>query len=72
VSERSRDQIMTALQLDNPLLATHILCLIDGLISERMVNPAMVSYRQQAELLADLLTAYLDKNSGQSHDAAFP
>lgn len=64
VSVRSRDEIMTALQLDNPLLATHVLCLIDGLISERMVNPEMVSYRQQAELLADLLTAYLEKSPG--------
>jgi AcrR family transcriptional regulator len=64
VSVRSRDEIMTALQLDHPLIATHILCLIDGLISERMVNPAMVSYRQQAELLADLLTAYLEKFPG--------
>jgi len=65
VSARSRDEIMTALQLDNPLLATHVLCLIDGLISERMVNPEMVSYRQQAELLADLLTAYLEKSAGE-------
>jgi hypothetical protein len=40
-----------------------VLCLIDGLISERMVNPEMVSYRQQAELLADLLTAYLEKSA---------
>lgn len=64
VSERSRDEIMTALQIENPLIATHVLCLIDGLISERMVNPAMVSYRQQAELLADLLTAYLEKFPG--------
>lgn len=64
VAVRSRDEIMTALQLDNPLIATHILCLIDGLISERMVDPAMVSYRQQAELLADLLTAYLEKFPG--------
>ncbi len=65
VSARSRDEIMTALQLDSPLLATHVLCLIDGLISERMVNPEMVSYRQQAELLADLLTAYLEKSAGE-------
>ena len=64
VSVRSRDEIMTALQIDNPLIATHVLCLIDGLISERMVNPEMVSYRQQAELLADLLTAYLEKFPG--------
>ncbi|MGG6241911.1 TetR/AcrR family transcriptional regulator [Nodosilinea sp. AN01ver1] len=64
VSLRSRDEIMAALQIDNPLIATHILCLIDGLISERMINPAMVSYRQQAELLADLLTAYLEKFPG--------
>lgn len=64
VSVRSRDEIMTALQLDNPLLATHVLCLVDGLISERMVNSEMVSYRQQAELLADLLTAYLEKFPG--------
>ncbi|MBW4481585.1 MAG: TetR/AcrR family transcriptional regulator [Tildeniella torsiva UHER 1998/13D] len=64
VSMRSRDEIMTALQLDNPLLATHVLCLIDGLIAERMVNPEMVSYREQAELLADLLTAYLENISG--------
>ena len=66
VSVRSRDEIMTALQLTDPILATHVLCLIDGLISERMVNPAMVSYRQQAELLADLLTAYLEKSAGGS------
>ncbi|MFQ4137738.1 TetR/AcrR family transcriptional regulator [Nodosilinea sp. PGN35] len=64
VSVRSRDEIMTALQIDNPLIATHVLCLVDGLISERMVNPALVCYRQQAELLADLLTAYLEKFSG--------
>ncbi|MBE9156156.1 TetR/AcrR family transcriptional regulator [Nodosilinea sp. LEGE 06152] len=64
VSMRSRDEIMVALRLDNPLIATHVLCLIDGLISERMVNPALVSYRQQAELLADLLTAYLEKFPG--------
>ncbi|WP_035991338.1 TetR/AcrR family transcriptional regulator [Leptolyngbya sp. KIOST-1] len=63
-SLRSRDEIMTALQIDSPLLATHVLCLVDGLISERMVNPELVSYRQQAELLADLLTAYLEKSPG--------
>ncbi|MBE9135912.1 TetR/AcrR family transcriptional regulator [Nodosilinea sp. LEGE 07088] len=66
VSERSRDEIMAVLQLENPLVATHILCLIDGLIAERMVNPAMVSYRQQAELLADLLTAYLERPKGEA------
>lgn len=64
VSVRSRDEIMTALQLENPVIATHVLCLIDGLISERMVNREMVCYRQQAELLADLLTAYLEKFPG--------
>ncbi|TVQ10109.1 MAG: TetR/AcrR family transcriptional regulator [Leptolyngbya sp. DLM2.Bin27] len=64
VSGRSRDQIMAALQIDNPLIATHVLCLIDGLISERMVNPKMVCYRQQAELLADLITAYLERSPG--------
>jgi hypothetical protein len=55
---------MAILQLDDPRLATHVLCLIDGLISERMVNPGLVSYRQQAELLADLFTAYLEPASG--------
>jgi AcrR family transcriptional regulator len=64
VSLRSRDEIMAILQLDDPRLATHVLCLIDGLISERMVNPGLVSYRQQAELLADLFTAYLEPASG--------
>lgn len=64
VSERSRDEVMTALKIDNPLIATHVLCLFDGLISERMINPELVSYRQQAELLADLLTAYLEKFPG--------
>ena len=65
VSLRSRDEAMAALQIDNPLIATHVLCLFNGLISERMVNPEMVCYRQQAELLADLLTAYLEKSSGE-------
>ncbi|MBD2114475.1 MULTISPECIES: TetR/AcrR family transcriptional regulator [Cyanophyceae] len=64
VSVRSRDEIMIALQINDPVVATHVLCLCDGLISERMVDPAMVSYRQQAELLADLLTAYLEKFPG--------
>jgi len=64
VSRRSRDQIMTTLQIDDPALATHVLCLIDGLISERMVSPDLVSYAQQAELLAELLETYLAKAPG--------
>ncbi|NJL49781.1 MAG: TetR/AcrR family transcriptional regulator [Leptolyngbyaceae cyanobacterium SM2_5_2] len=64
VSQRSRDQIMTTLQIDDPVLATHVLCLIDGWIAERMISPNLVSYAQQAELLADMLEIYLAKTSG--------
>lgn len=60
-SQRSREEIAQLLEIDDPAIATHVLCLIDGLISERMVDPDSVSYAAQAELLADMLVAYLER-----------
>lgn len=61
-NQRSRQEIAQLLEVDDPVIATHVLCLIDGLISERMVDPDTVSYIEQAELLADMLIAYLERH----------
>lgn len=63
VSQRSRQEIAQLLEIDDPAIATHVLCLVDGLISQRMVDPDSVSYIEQAELLAAMLTAYLEQKT---------
>jgi AcrR family transcriptional regulator len=60
MSQRSCDEIMRVLQIDNRAIATHVLCLIDGLISERMIAPDLISYTEQTELLAAMVRGYLD------------
>ncbi|MBE9179049.1 TetR/AcrR family transcriptional regulator [Oculatella sp. LEGE 06141] len=64
-SQRSRQEIARLLGVDDPAIATHVLCWIDGLISERMVDSESVSYIEQAELLAAMLTAYLERKQAQ-------
>jgi hypothetical protein len=54
------------LDVDNPAIATHVLCLIDGMISERMVDSDSLSYAEQIELFADMLIAYLERHQNVS------
>jgi AcrR family transcriptional regulator len=65
-SQRSRQEIAQLLDVDNPAIATHVLCLIDGMISERMVDSDSLSYAEQIELFADMLIAYLERHQNVS------
>ena len=62
-SQRYRTAIAQFLGVDDPAIATHVLCLIEGLVSERMVDPEFASFSEQAELLANMLSAYLERQS---------
>jgi AcrR family transcriptional regulator len=62
-SQHYRAATAQLLGVDDPAIAMHVLCLIDGLISERMIDPESASFTEQAELLAQMLSAYLEKQS---------
>ncbi|MDJ0746616.1 MAG: TetR/AcrR family transcriptional regulator [Xenococcaceae cyanobacterium MO_167.B27] len=59
-NQRYQEAIMQFLGIDNPAIANHVSCLIDGLISQRAFDPESVSIKGQMELLAQMLSAYLD------------
>lgn len=65
-SQRYQAATAQFLGVDDPAIATHVMCLIDGLISERMINPESASFTEQAELLAQMLSAYLEKQRSLS------
>lgn len=65
-SQRYRAATAQFLGVDDPAIATHVLCLIDGLVSERMIDPESASFTEQTELLAKMLSAYLEKQQSQS------
>lgn len=63
--EGFRAELMRVLKINDPVLMDHILFFFDGIISDRMIAPMiaseMISYREQAELLAKMLSTYLDR-----------
>lgn len=58
---RYQKAMMHFLGIDNPVIASHVICLIEGLLSEQAFNPESVSFSEQMELLAQMLSAYLEK-----------
>ncbi len=63
--QRYREAIAQFLGIDDPAIAIHVLCLIDGLVLGRAFDPERICWRQQAQLLAQLLSAYLEKLSSK-------
>lgn len=59
-SQRYQNEIMTFLGIDNPAIANHISCLIDGLIYQRAFTTEVVAIEKQMELLALMLSTYLN------------
>ena len=58
---RYEEAIMRFLDLDNRAIARHVICLLEGLLLEQAFNPESVSFTQQMSLLAEMLSAYLEK-----------
>ncbi len=59
-NQRYQEAIMQFLGIDNQGISNHVSCLIDGLIFQRAFDPESVGIEQQMELLAQMLSAYLD------------
>ena len=60
-SQRYRSAIAQLMEINDPAIATHVMCLVNGLIIERAADPVTIDLGQQAELLAQMLSAYLEK-----------
>lgn len=61
VDELFRQTIYGLLSVQDPILASFVVSLIDGLIIERLWGNEMVSFPEQFALLGKMLTAYLEK-----------
>lgn len=61
IDELFREKIYDFLGIQDPVLASLILCLIDGLIIERLWGNEMVSFPEQFGLLSSLLTVYFER-----------
>jgi AcrR family transcriptional regulator len=59
--QRYQNEIMTFLAIDDPAIANHVSCLIDGLIYQRAFTPEVVGIEKQMELLGSMLSAYFNK-----------
>jgi len=59
-------QAYNILGIEDSALAWFILCLLDGLILERLMENEMVSIPEQFALLNKMLTAYLEKENKTS------
>lgn len=59
-NQRYQEAIMQFLGIDNQAISNHVSCLIDGLISQRAFAPESVAISEQMELLAQMLSAYLE------------
>ena len=59
--KRYQEEIMKFLSIDNKAIVNHVSCLIDGLISQRAFDPESVSIKEQMELLAQMLSVYLQE-----------
>ena len=58
--KRYQEEMMNFLGINNRAIANHVACLIDGLISQRALDPESVDLQQQMDLLAQMLSTYLD------------
>ncbi|BAZ70493.1 TetR family transcriptional regulator protein [Fischerella sp. NIES-4106] len=54
------------LEIEDRAIADFIYCLINGLISARMFEGDTISYTEQSDLLANMLTAYLENREKES------
>jgi hypothetical protein len=52
---------MRFLGIDDPAIANHVSCLIDGLIYQRAFTPEVVAIEKQMELLGLMISAYFNK-----------
>jgi AcrR family transcriptional regulator len=59
-SERYQQEIMKFLRVDDPAIANHVSCFIDGLIYQRAFSPKTVEIDRQVKLLALMLDAYMN------------
>lgn len=59
LNEQARQAIAQMLEIDDPQLVIMVLSLTEGLIQERLFDPT-ISWTKQGELLAKMLTAYLE------------
>ncbi|MBO3460392.1 TetR/AcrR family transcriptional regulator [Aetokthonos hydrillicola Thurmond2011] len=62
VDELLRQTICELLGIQDPRLASFVVCLIDGIIIERLWGNEIVSFPEQFALLGKMLTAYLEKH----------
>jgi AcrR family transcriptional regulator len=60
-NRRYQAEIMQFLGTENQKIANHVSCLIDGLISQRAFEPESVEIEEQMELLAQMLSVYLQE-----------
>ncbi|MBD2775577.1 TetR/AcrR family transcriptional regulator [Iningainema tapete] len=61
--ERYQQAVYDFLGIQDPVVASFILTVIDGLIIERLWGNEMVSFREQCALLGNMLTVYLQKGT---------
>ena len=59
--QRCRDAFMESCKIEDPAIASLVMSVIDGILLQRAFDRDSVSLKQQGELLAQMLSAYLDK-----------
>ncbi|MFQ4146663.1 TetR/AcrR family transcriptional regulator [Chlorogloeopsis sp. ULAP02] len=59
-SKDTKQALTEYLEIEDKALVNFVYCFLNGLISARMFEGDAISYREQSELLAKMLTAYLN------------
>lgn len=59
VAQKSREELLKYLEIEDKAVADFVVNFLDGLICVRMFEGEMVSYEEQGELLAQMVSGYL-------------
>ncbi|MEG3849438.1 TetR/AcrR family transcriptional regulator [Microcoleus sp. herbarium19] len=59
--KRYEEALICYLDISDPALAQFVSCYIDGLVARRFYQGERISFKEQANVLKEMLLAYLDK-----------
>ncbi|MDY6897583.1 MAG: TetR/AcrR family transcriptional regulator [Cyanobacteriota bacterium] len=59
INEKSREELLNFLEIEDTAVADFVVNFLNGLICVRMFEGEMVSYEEQGELLAQMVSGYL-------------
>ena len=59
--DRCRDALMESMEIEDPAIASLVISVIDGILLQKAFDRDSVSLKQQGQLVAEMLCAYLEK-----------